>query len=182
MLAYVFRCFIAQTFCCPTPKSAAISLWVRVSALIERICSGVSFRRRNPPFATPNLWRSLAAISSMFSLCVPRNKCSGFRHFRLSHLWQTDIPFGIGPTNLSYERRCVRKTFPPRAMFPYPSGTIWPLHSQHPFRDLSTSLSKCSQNSLSVLALSAEQQAIEHHFAVFSLPYFGWNGSPQCLQ
>jgi hypothetical protein len=45
--------------------------------------------------------RPLRAMSAMFSAFVPANRCAGFTQRRLSQVWQTNNPSGIGPVCIS---------------------------------------------------------------------------------
>lgn len=93
-------------------------------------------------FAQVSLWsgclipvrvRPFTEQSTMLSLYDPRKRCEGRTHARLSHLWRTHVPDGIGPTFTCHETLCAKCGCPvASAMFPYPLFAIYPLHIQQP--------------------------------------------------
>lgn len=111
------------------------------------------FSRRRP--------LSLRSLSLLLSDGVPRNKCFGFVHSGLSHLWQTNIPRGISPkwsiqdTRLAGAFSCM----PPRRIMPYPNGCFAPIHFQHP-SCLMTFSQKRSANGLAFLMFESGNVAM----------------------
>lgn len=78
--------------------------------------------------------RIFCSLSTALSEGVPKNKCSGFVHSGLSHLWQTYSPCGISPkcsiqdTRLAGAFSCM----PPSRIIPYPNWCFAPIHFQQP--------------------------------------------------
>src|SRR5882672_1012090 len=51
--------------------------------------------------------RPFACMSLILSCCVPRNRCAGLTHFRLSQACRTYMPGGIGPWIRNQAARCA---------------------------------------------------------------------------
>lgn len=94
--------------------------------------------------AVPFIYASLPflCLSKLLSANVPRNKCAGFTHKRLSHLWQMHIPFGKGKLDNSQDIVC--ECLPRND--PYPQ-LIAPFQFQH---SSSPTMSTFSQNDISI--------------------------------
>ena len=116
----------------------------------------------------PSQWRDdlpFLALSCILSASVPRKRCSGFTHLRLSHLCRTNNPEGIDPLVSSHDMRCAfTGVFEFSANCPYPVCVNTDhCHSQHP---LSTRLT-----------LDQNRQAVEHCFSL--PPFLRSNSLPQ---
>ncbi len=70
------------------------------------------------------------ALSCILSLCVPKNRWSGFTHSFTSHLWHTHNPLGISPLKYLYENLCDNTTFLPSPNVPYPHCIFAPIQIQ----------------------------------------------------
>ena len=98
----------------------------------------------------PDAVRPFAAASLMLSSRLPANKCFGFMHFRLSHLWQMSMPFGIGPCISSYTCRWAPEAFRLTFARAYPLACTHPVYSMHPRSVMLVLPSSLSNGSLAV--------------------------------
>lgn len=112
---------------------------VAYSARISLTCFSVSllFGCNSPKVGVGGRQRPLVLQSALLSAYVPKNRCAGFTHLRLSHLWQTYNPSGMMPFISSQAKRWAY-VLPP--YLPYPLSVRRPHHSQH-----SPDLSTCDQ-------------------------------------
>ena len=87
-----------------------------------------------------------AYMSSMFSCCVPKNRCAGLQHRLLSQRCRTFIPFGIGPSHSSHAYLCddtvLNASREPIETFirPYPTESHPSCHSQQSDSVMTTDL------------------------------------------
>lgn len=107
---------------------ALVAMPFACCARMAATSSGVSFER---PCAAHEGWllRCLLSMSRTLSSCVPRNRCAGFTHSPLSHLWQMLKPFGMGPTNNMNASRWASQLSPRNPTEPYrPCEPLQPVH------------------------------------------------------
>lgn len=74
----------------------------------------------------------LSCASNILSFIDPILRCFGLTHFLLSQECKINFPFGILPTNNSYEKRCAPTVFPFTQKFPYPRKPIPFVNNQQP--------------------------------------------------
>ncbi len=60
----------------------------------------------------------LRTMSAVLSARVPKNRCVGLTHARLSQVWHTHAPSGIACRNNAYTRRWTRQFLPPTPIRP----------------------------------------------------------------
>lgn len=154
-------------------------LMLRISSVTKKV-----FGCRSPNDALFNFRfkRPLSLASFAFIFALPKNKCFGSTHARLSHVWQTNFPFG-SPLNKENETRCAL-----RGVFlfsttncPYPFLRFEPVHSRHfPTRLVfDKNLVFISGVKITMYFL---KHLLEQTFDVRSLPYHGWKSPSQTAQ
>lgn len=74
----------------------------------------------------------LRHISRMLSVFVPKKRCSGFTHSRLSQVWQTNNPVGMSPFMRKKESLWIVIVVCSISHLPYPVAVTAPGHSQQP--------------------------------------------------
>src|SRR5690606_2215609 len=96
------------TVCCRMPNRPAISFCLYFPDLHKAFtwmtCSAVSFEKW---LLEPHTNLFLLMQSWILSFCVPRIRCSGLTHPRLSQTCLTTFPVGISPLNSKYEAMCA---------------------------------------------------------------------------
>lgn len=107
--------------------------------LISKICSLVSF-------LFPSL--DLLTISRLLSRYVPKKRCLGLTHKRLSQRWQTLMPFGTSPLYIRHAQDDDVLGDPFHENCPYPWLPGAPFQFQHPvdFSKLNSNLHFTEQN------------------------------------
>lgn len=76
------------------------------------------------------LFLSFNVQSREFSNCVPEKRWDFLTQVGLSHLWQIDIPFAIGPFSISQTTRCAGLEKLLKFILPYPAISFAPVHIQ----------------------------------------------------
>lgn len=146
-----FRSMFRIVFLCTLNFRAKSSLvWslnflnLRVSD-ISNTCAFVSLEKmQSSPLSGSFLSLPFAILSSLLSLCVPRNKCAGLQQGGLSHVWHTNLPHGISPFQRVNTILCASQV----PSLPYPPADLFPGHSQHsespPCGNFAQNLLNCS--------------------------------------
>lgn len=83
-----------------------------------------------------------------FSALVTGSMCDGFTHEGLRHKWSISRFGGISPTSNLYATRCagdISPFEPPTRKRPYPAGTLYAFHNQHPGVTLTLLQNLCSK-------------------------------------
>lgn len=100
--------------------------------LIARTCSSESvIPRLCTPFLRPAADLFLSVRSLIFSTLVPRNRCPGLQHRRLSHLWHTHRPSGASFSEYTRAIRCALHCLLLSLKRPYPSLSLVDNQGQH---------------------------------------------------
>lgn len=151
-------------------SSVIFELWC--AAPRTRFASGDEYGKRSLCFDI---------ISRILSNCVPAKRWSGLTQARLSHLWHTFIPSGIGPLKCSKDKRdattFLDRPFGPTERTPYPSGVITPVHLQH-VSDFSIFAKNLSSTGTTKCLLQSKEQNFPSPRLTFHSSV--WKFSPHC--